>query len=216
MIRDKFKEIVKNGIQPALKDAGFKKSGNHFIKKLDETQQVVTLQLSQGNSHEQLRFYFRCGILINGMKPEPRDLKSEVYADYRFSINRVTSEFDNDQFDITNDSQIEPIAQKLEKVIKSELIPFFNTLETEKDCIDFMTSQDSLQGSFDLIKYLCVNNQTSHLEEHVIRLTKFLKSIKGQYNDPNTARKRVDKMISLISEYKKLTPELKEKIEKSW
>ncbi len=216
MIKDKFKEIVKTAIHPPLKDAGFKKSGNHFIKKLDETQQVVTLQLSHGNSHEQLRFYFRCGILINGMKSETRDLKSEVYADYRFSINRVTNEYDNDQFDITNDTQTEPIVIKLEKVIKSELIPFFNSHETEKECIDFMTSQDSLQSSFDLIKYLCANNQISQLEEYVIRLTKFLKSIKGKYNDPNTARKRVDKMISLISELQKLTPELKEKIEKSW
>ncbi|MFV0541346.1 MAG: DUF4304 domain-containing protein [Aestuariibaculum sp.] len=216
MIKDKFKEIVKLGIHPPLKDAGFKKSGNHFIKKLDETQQVVTLQLSQGNSREQLRFYFRCGILINNMKSEPRDLKSEVYADYRFSINRVTNEFDNDQFDITKDSQTEPITLKLEEVIKSELIPFFNSHQTEKECIDFMTSQDSLQSSFDLIKYLCTNNQISQLEEYVVRLTKFLKSIKDQYNDPNTARKRVDKMISLISDLDKLTPNIEERIEKSW
>lgn len=216
MIKDKFKEIVKSGIHPALKEAGFKKSGNHFIKKLNETQQVATLQLSQGNSHEQLRFYFRCGILINGLKPENRDLKSEMYADYRFSINRITDEFESDEFNITNITEIEPIAENLKKVIESDLIPFFYNHETEKSCIEFMTSQDSLQGSFDLIKYLCINNQISNLEDYVIRLTKFLKSIKGKYNDPNTARKRVDKMISLIAEYEKLTPELKEKIEKSW
>ena len=217
MVKDKFKEIVKNAIHPHLKNAGFKKSGNHFRKKLAEPQQVVTLQLSQGNSYNHLRFYFRCGILIDALKPETRDLKSEPYADFQFGLNIVSDEHDaNSQFDITNETDVETIIRPLENVIQTGLIPFFKNQESENECIDYWASQDSLQGSFDLIKYLCKKGDSSKLEAYIIRLTRFIASIRKEYTDPDTARRRLDRTIALLSEQGGLTPELNEKIEQIW
>lgn len=216
MIKDKFKEIIKTGIHPPLKQAGFKKNGNHFIKKLDETQQVVTLQLSHGNSYEQIRFYFRCGILINRMKSEPRELKSEVFADHRFSIDSISDQFKNDQFDLNNSTLVKPIAENIKDVIESDLIPFFNQHQNESECIKLMLSQPGLKGDLILINYLCSNNKITDLENYVIRLTQFLKANKAIYNDPNIARKRVERYIAIINKLGKMNPEFKEKIENNW
>ncbi|MBS9767544.1 MAG: DUF4304 domain-containing protein [Flavobacteriaceae bacterium] len=216
MIKEKFKEIIKTGIHPFLKEYGFKKKGNHFTKKLEETQQVVTLQLSHGNSDDHLRFYFRCGILINGLKNEIRDLKSEVYADYRFGLNSISENYKNDYFEITNTSSIELISKDISQSIKEDLIPFFNNHQTEEKCIEFMINRDSLESHIDIIKYLCLKNRINDLEKYSIRLTNFLKTNKHRYSDKDRARKSVDRIINIIKEEGKMNTELNKLIEKNW
>jgi len=215
MIKDKFKEIVKIGIHPALKKAGFKKKGNHFTKKLEETQQVVTLQLSQGNSYAQLRFYFRCGILINGMKPEPRDLKSEPYADFKFSITTLSDKLEQHQFDINKDTIVKSFAKPIEHAIESDLIPFFKRLETESECINFLLGQPGLQVDLPMIRYLCAHNRLLDLENYVLRLVKFLMDNKSIYSDPNIPRRRIDRYISLINDHGKMTADFRGKIDEN-
>ena len=216
MTKHKFKAIVRSGIYPPLKEVGFKKSGNHFIKKLDETQQVVTLQLSRGNTQDRLRFYFRCGILINALETEERDLKSEVFADYRFDLGQITDAYDKLEYDIISTTEVESTSETYREIIESDLIPFFSKLEMERDIIEYLISRDSLQTSIPLIKFLCRSDSIMQLEKYMVRLTKFLRKNEGIYNDPSTALKRVDKMICLIDDLGKMTPELDEQIRNSW
>lgn len=56
------KDIVTSSIHPALKAAGFRKSGRRFNRDYGATHQVIDLQLSQGNSAFTIKFYVNVGV----------------------------------------------------------------------------------------------------------------------------------------------------------
>lgn len=56
------KEVVKRGVAPFLKQTGFKKDGLRFQRNLNDVCQIISVQLSHGNSAHMGSFFINVGL----------------------------------------------------------------------------------------------------------------------------------------------------------
>ncbi len=61
------KDVVARAVTPALKAAGFRKSGMNYHRRLGETVQVVNVQVSHGSTGMEKRFYVNVGIAFDSL-----------------------------------------------------------------------------------------------------------------------------------------------------
>src|SRR5689334_15399023 len=59
--------VLKDGVTPPLKRAGFRKVGNNYFRRHGQTTQVVNLQVSHGSSWSEKTFYINVGIAFDAM-----------------------------------------------------------------------------------------------------------------------------------------------------
>lgn len=62
---DRIKKEVVPGLAPILKAAGFKRNGVRFFRRLGSTTQVVSLQMSSGNSSAEAQFFVNVGVAVD-------------------------------------------------------------------------------------------------------------------------------------------------------
>jgi hypothetical protein len=64
---DLFKELLASAVTPSLQKSGFRKKHLTFRRRVDEAVQVVNLQLSQGSTAGEKRFYVNVGVAFDAI-----------------------------------------------------------------------------------------------------------------------------------------------------
>ncbi|QDT95258.1 DUF4304 domain-containing protein [Gimesia aquarii] len=111
-------EIVKRGLHPLLKAAGYKKRGRTFYHESDDVIQVVNVQSSQGNTAELSKFTINLGVffpLVREISQEPplNGLPKEYHCTLRQRIGFLMPQHDDYWWVATPLSDIDHLASEV-------------------------------------------------------------------------------------------------------
>lgn len=163
-MQEKFKLLMNSSIKPILKNNGYKKQGNTYLKMENELIYLIQFQKSTGNNKESLRFYINIGIYSQYYQTSIGKPVLEQPALIDCQINKRIEEITNstymhyqiDEWDI----------QSLEHQILSELDKVFLFMDeinsTEKLSLYLL----SLKGiDYDLFHYFLAEKQYNVAEK---------------------------------------------------
>lgn len=140
--RDK---ILKEIIKPALKQAGFKTSGNNFMKEEDGFIQVFSLENISWNTQDQVSFNLYVGIIFPIIEKIRNRPISKVPSSSACHFCVTTNQLNNSLrlFDIYKNTDIEEFRKYTSKVINDYVIPFFAKYSKIENCIELSTLYES-------------------------------------------------------------------------
>ncbi len=81
MLKERCARILRQSATPALKQQGFHRSGNVYLREVDGLLHMVDVQYSRWNDAKEVSFTLNCGVYVRGIAsalrngPEPRQPK---------------------------------------------------------------------------------------------------------------------------------------------
>jgi hypothetical protein len=147
-------KIIKEIIKPAFKQAGFKTSGNHFVKHEDGFIKVFSVDNSSWNNKDCVSFTLRLGILFPLIEQivNRKIHKFPSASDCHFEINSNQLNNSSRLFEIKPDTEIAEFRQYSSYVINNHVIPFFKNYTDIRDCTDLYKKY--ISNSFDIKPFI--------------------------------------------------------------
>ena len=176
---EKFNQILKETLTPILKMNGFKKKGLNFYKVNAETQQIINFQKSHGNSTDHFTFYINCGILINDLINNQRELKTESQSDIRKRIRDISEYFTEDGIQLSAETDFDNLKDRISKAFQEHIVLYFKNYSTEKACISKMVNKNGLYKNQELLDYLCRKNDSNSIMKYIENVKKYYLKIVG-------------------------------------
>jgi hypothetical protein len=137
--------ILKEIIKPALKQAGFKTSGNNFMKEEDGFIKVFSLENISWNTQDNVSFSLLIGITF----PIIEKIRNRKISKFPSSSSShfciTTNQLNKSQrlFDINPDTDIAEFRKYTSEVINNYVIPFFDKYSKIENCIELCTLYES-------------------------------------------------------------------------
>jgi hypothetical protein len=139
--KEKRDRVLKEIIKPAMKKAGFRTSGNYFVKKHPDLIQVMVLENRSWNSAEFVSFDLDLGLLFTFL-PERhyfplRDFPHPTACD--FSIDAIQLTDTNKWIEIYAHSDDNELNNYFSNLLDNYILPFFQHYSIIENCIDLHT-----------------------------------------------------------------------------
>lgn len=176
---ENFDKLITETVNPILKENGFKKKGLNFFRRNAETQEIINIQKSKGNSIGQFSFYINCGILINELTSSVRELKNEAQADIRKRINDISKDFSEDAIHIIPETNFDSLKNRITNAFENDIILYFQKHSTEESCILEMVNSGGLYKDKELLDYLCVKKNSIYIVKYIKNVRKLLTESSG-------------------------------------
>ena len=151
----RFSNVMKEGINPILKENGFKKKGSNYFKSMGEIGHTVNIQKDRWNSKDDIKFTINLGIFsekywLNVFDFEKTEEIPLFPKEVESVVRKRVSELKYDR-----DSWYGIEAQKLEwsliKEVKGDIekyaLPFFDELDTTEKLIDYLKLNQKITGN---------------------------------------------------------------------
>ena len=160
--KERFNNVIKEGVAPVLKDNFFKKKGLNFYKDLGHIGHAINIQKDKRNTKDEVRFTINVGIFS----------KLFWFAEYNYDNEVSHPAFPKEPISIIRkrigdikygyDYWYEVESQIVERKVITECVA-----DCEKYIFPFL---NSILTQDDLIKYLKSNLENSHLEYRLFSL----------------------------------------------
>jgi uncharacterized protein DUF4304 len=132
----KVRAITALGLEPSLKEAGFRKGGTHFSKGDREALQVVDVQSSQWNTGASGKFTLNAGVhfssvakMLHGIDPMPSAPK-EYYCVLRRRVGMLLPAGTDKWWAVTPKTDAESVAAELSLAWKDYIWPWLERVRT--------------------------------------------------------------------------------------
>ncbi|WP_221797818.1 DUF4304 domain-containing protein [Oceanobacter mangrovi] len=145
-----FDDLLKTSVAPVLKQYGYKKSGENFFKRNDDSSIVINFQSSVGSSFFEKRFFINVGVAFDEICKYQDIYITEKPKEYECSSrgarNRVNTLFSTEP-EIYGFSDEQSLAETCKK-IDSLISPLAEWLDPISDLPSFITHPwyDVMQG----------------------------------------------------------------------
>ncbi len=207
-MKDKFDKIIKELIETILKENGFKKKGLNFYRMTDDTQQILNVQKSRGNSSDDITFYINCGILINDLLDEKRQLKTESESDINKRIRDISDKIDLDGMTLNSSIDFKTLFDDISSAIEKDVIPWFNNLTETEKAVSYMITNNGLFKSSELLTYLSKNKKKELIIEYIRNVRQLLLESDGEARIP----KFFERFLKVITDNNYAETEIREEL----
>jgi Domain of unknown function (DUF4304) len=178
-VKDIFLEIIKEDVQPFMKQNGFKKQNLNFLKAVNGFTFIVQFQSSGYNSDDFASYYVNCGIyayvLEHKIGENPINQPKEINCHFRERMERITKNVEK-SIEIIESSDLgkQSISKKLLEQLMI-VISFFDEIKNMDDFIDICIERGTLEYE-KVFKFLC-------LENDVVRLSSYFQNFGTTFKD---------------------------------
>ncbi len=151
---DERQKIIKEIIKPAFKKAGFKTSGNHFVKVEEDFTKIFCIDNISWNTSDYVSFTLRIGILFPLIEKLRNQTIPKFPSIFNCHFEIVSNQLNKSErlFDINPDTDIEEFRNYTSTVINNYIIPFFECHTKIEDCLDLFTLYVS--NSYDIKPFI--------------------------------------------------------------
>jgi Domain of unknown function (DUF4304) len=192
------KEVLKNHIQPVLKDMGFKKKGNYFYKKSDDFIYAFYVPIDREYTENGAYFTVQFGIYSEALETMLGREIQPFPKGYDFILNEsvLTHICDkNDRYLLENTTNLDVFGKKMQDDILQILV-LFNHITTLKTLMDYCLEHNYLVHHEDLMRYLAIKNDDKKTAKYLLKIKEKLYKIAD-----NAYAFYVQKSLKLKAEY---------------
>jgi hypothetical protein len=192
------KEVLKNEIQPILKEMGFTKKANYFYKKKDGLIYALWVGIDREYTENGAYFTMQFGIYSEALEVM---LGREVKAfpkGYDFILNENVLAHTTRQYDrylLENTTDLADFGVKMLDDVLQALV-FFNHTTTLKSVMNYCLEHNYLVHHEDLMRYLAIINDDKKMKKYLSKIKEKLYKISD-----NAHAFYVQKSLKLKAEY---------------
>ncbi len=145
-----FKNIVKEDIAPYLKELGFKKQRNNFLRPINDFVQVFNVQQSSYNFPHDKSFTFNLGfyneeIFIETQEREVPDFPKTYNGMFSIRISTLMNSEKDKWFKLNRATNIRKLKKEIRNVMKDYIIPFFTDYTRLEDFYKLIETDESIR-----------------------------------------------------------------------
>lgn len=192
------KEVLKNHIQPVLKDVGFKKKGRYFYKKSGDLIYAFFVSVDREYTDNGAYFTMQCGIYSEALETLlGRDVKAFPQG-YDFILNANVLTFSHrkdERYLLESTTILDDFGEKMLDDVLQVLV-FFNHTTTLKSMMDYCLEHNYLVHYEDLMRYLAIKQDDKKRVKYLAKIKKKLYEISDRAYDFY-----VQKSLKLKEEY---------------
>jgi Domain of unknown function (DUF4304) len=192
------KEVIKNDIQPVLKEMGFSKKANYFYKKKDGFVYAIWISIDREYTDDGAYFTMQFGIYSEALEVM---LGREVKAfpkGYDFILNENVLTLCHRQYErylLENTTDLNVfVANMLDDML--QVLVFFNHTTTLKSVINYCLEHNDLVHHEDLMRYLAIIKEDKKMKKYLSKIKEKLYKISD-----NAHVFYVQKSLKLKAEY---------------
>jgi hypothetical protein len=192
------KEVIKNDIQPVLKEMGFSKKANYFYKKKDGFVYAIWISIDREYTDDGAYFTMQFGIYSEALEVM---LGREVKAfpkGYDFILNENVLTLCHRQYErylLENTTDLNVfVANMLDDML--QVLVFFNHTTTLKSVINYCLEHNDLVHHEDLMRYLAIIKEDKKMKKYLSKIKEKLYKISD-----NAHAFYVQKSLKLKAEY---------------
>jgi Domain of unknown function (DUF4304) len=192
------KEVLKNHIQPVLKDMDFKKKGNYFYKKSDDFIYAFYVSIDREYTENGAYFTVQFGIYSEALETMLGREIQPFPKGYDFILNEsvLTHICDkDDRYLLENTTNLDVFGKKMQDDILQILV-LFNHITTLKTLMDYCLEHNYLVHHEDLMRYLAIKNDDKKTAKYLLKIKEKLYKIAD-----NAYAFYVQKSLKLKAEY---------------
>jgi hypothetical protein len=192
------KEVLKNHIQPVLKDMGFKKKGNYFYKKSDDFIYAFYVPIDREYTENGAYFTVQFGIYSEALETMLGREIQPFPKGYDFILNEsvLTHIYDqNDRYLLENTTNLDVFGKKMQDDLLQILV-LFNHITTLKSVINYCLEHNDLVHHEDLLRYLAITKDDKKMKKYLSKIKKKLYDISDKAH-----ALYVQKSLKLKAEY---------------
>jgi Domain of unknown function (DUF4304) len=192
------KEVLKNDIQPVLKEMGFSKKANYFYKKKRGLIYAIWFPIDREYTENGAYFSVQFGIYSEALE---KMLGREIQPfpkGYDFILNEsvLTHICDkDDRYLLENTTNLDVFGKKMQDDLLQILV-LFNHITTLKSLMNYCLEHNYLVHYEDLMRYLAIKKDDKKMKKYLSKIKKKL------YNMSDKAHAfYVQKSLKLKAEY---------------
>ena len=140
-IKEQFHYIIKDGIAPILKSAGFRKKGNNFHVHVGELDWCINVQKEWGFYFNTLNFTINIGVTWSDyaicLFNKVSDFPLEGYCPIRTRIGTIMGKGDY-WFELRPHQDCSPVKDLIYFTIKDKVLPLLNDIKCLDDLWNFI------------------------------------------------------------------------------
>lgn len=148
MLKNRVSHIMKESLTPLLKQHGFRKHGNVYIREVEPmVQHLVDIQFSRWNDAREVNFTLNCGIYVRGvtstfMNVPERARPTLGYCCISARVGTLRQPHMDDWWKVLVDDEPErdvQIGRELRSAIEETILPFLDRFQDERSVAEFLS-----------------------------------------------------------------------------
>jgi Domain of unknown function (DUF4304) len=192
------KEVIKNDIQPVLKEMGFSKKANYFYKKKDGFIYAIWVPIDREYTENGAYFTVQFGIYSEALEMMlGREIKAFPKG-YDFILNENVLRYcgkENERYLLENTTNLTVFGENMLDDLLQILV-FLNQTTTMKAFMDYCLEHNYLVHYEDLMRYLAIIKDDKKMKKYLSKIKEKLYKISD-----NAYAFYVQKSLKLKAEY---------------